>query len=374
MAGGYGGRFWPLCTETSPKQFLDLMGTGHSMLQTTFERYSQVCPRENIIVVTAAGYGERVHQQISGLLDYQVLEEPQRRNTAPCIAYAASVIAELNPNATVIVTPSDHAIFGEEQFLKSIAEATRVVNRYDWIVTLGARPSNPNTKYGYIQFAEHPSVPTIEHLHKVITFTEKPPVEMAIQFIQTGEFLWNMGIFVWRLPVLQAAYKKYLPDIADSILTLGMTASPDTVLQSYNDSRTISVDFGIMEKAYNVHVLEANFGWSDVETWDLLFNTCPKDEDNNAIIAGDVMTYDVHNCVINLPYYQGTLVLQGLEGYIVTANKDIMMICPRNQQEQIVRYTGDYELRMAKRHRQEQTSPTVSHPHDATATLSTGQE
>ncbi|MBQ2508459.1 MAG: mannose-1-phosphate guanylyltransferase [Bacteroidales bacterium] len=345
MAGGFGSRFWPLCDTANPKQFIDILGNGQSMLQNTFHRYAQVCPRENIIIVTAEGYGKRVHDQIPDLQRYQVLEEPMRRNTAPCVAWAASVIEGINPNANIIVTPSDHAIFGDRMFQEKMNKAVDAVNRFDWIVTVGVRPTNPNTKYGYIQFAESPSCQDMPDLHKVITFTEKPPIEMARQFIQTGEFFWNAGIFVWRLEVMREAFKCYLPSVYESMHNLGADPDREQLLQCYTRLDNISIDYGIIEKADNVHVLEADFGWSDVETWELLYNASIKDPDGNAIVSGDVMTYDVKNCVVNAPGVKQTLVLQGLDGYIVTASKDVLMVCRRDQQSDITRFATDYELR-----------------------------
>ena len=220
MAGGFGSRFWPLCSVSKPKQFIDLMGTGLSMIQDTFRRFETICPRENIIIVTTKAHEAQVRRQIPDLLDYQVLCEPFRRNTAPCVAYGASVIERINPNANIVVTPSDHAIFGNDDFCRNMKDAISMVDRHDWIVTLGARPVNPNIKYGYIQFRESGFQDTSSRIHKVITFVEKPPFEMACQFIASGEFLWNAGIFVWRLPVLKEAYRKYLPQIADKFFCL----------------------------------------------------------------------------------------------------------------------------------------------------------
>lgn len=343
MAGGKGSRFWPMSSNTTPKQFVDVLGIGHSMLQETFRRCELICPRENIIIVTASAYDDQVRQQIPHLLDYQVLCEPIRRNTAPCIAYAAAVINELNPNANVIVVPSDHAIFSDERFVNDINDAVTMANRYDWIITMGVRPNTPNTKYGYIQFSEEPSSAQQPNLHKVVTFTEKPPLEMAMQFIRTGEFFWNAGMFVWRLPVLMKAYRDHLPVIAEVCFSLGIESSSDDILQAYSSIEKISVDFGIMEKATNVHVLEANFGWSDVETWDSLYSTCDKDDNYNAIASGKVFAYDSRDCVVHLPQDK-VLIMQGLHGYVVTQQGDITLICQRSQEEQTAKFISDYDL------------------------------
>lgn len=348
MAGGMGSRFWPMSSYNNPKQFIDIFGTGQSMLQNTFRRLTLVCPRENIIIVTSRGCAEQVRQQIPDLLDYQVLCEPMRRNTAPCIAYAAAVINELNPNANVIVTPSDHVIFNDNLFAKDLGDAVSIADKYDWIVTIGVRPTTPNTKYGYIQFAEQSSTPALPMLHKVVTFTEKPPLDMAMQFINSGEFFWNTGILVWRLPVLMQSFRQFLPTIADTFGDLGFDTPPAELARIYSTTEAISVDFGIMEKADNVHVMEAEFGWSDVETWDSLYNTCPKDENDNAVATGRVMAYDCKGCVVHLPPSR-TLIMQGLENCIVTANDEVMMICRREAENQIAKFASDYDLYKSKR-------------------------
>ena len=343
MAGGYGSRFWPMSKANNPKQFLDILGSGESMLQTTFRRCERFCPRENIIIVTGELYAEKVRQQIPGLQRYQVLSEPTRRNTAPCVAYAASIIHELNPNANVVVTPSDHAVFGEDSYVRNLEDATTIVQEHDWIITVGVRPTNPNTKYGYIQFGDQPSLPQAHNLHKVITFTEKPPLEMARQFIASGEFFWNTGVFVWRLPVLMKAYETFLPKIARDFFSLGQSASPAELDRTYSLSEAISIDFGIMEKATNVHVMEAAFGWSDVETWDSLYNTGLQDNHGNVVVSGNVMMYDVNNCVVHVPQKMN-VVIQGLDNYIVAGDDDTVLICRRDNEDQIFRYASDMEL------------------------------
>ena len=344
MAGGLGSRFWPISQPQAPKQFLDILGTGETMLQSTVRRYSKVCPLENIYIVTGESMIGRVMEQIPGLKPEQVLLEPYRRNTAPCVAYAASAIRAVNPNATVVVTPSDHAIFDEDRFVESLQQAFQVCERQDWIVTMGVPPTAPISTYGYIQNSEEVPLPSAPDVHDVVAFTEKPSVSMAKSFIATGEFLWNVGIFVWRLPVLLDAFKRHLPAIASSFLADEYTDSPQHWEQVYSTCESISVDFGIMEKADNVHVLKANFGWSDVETWDSLFLACPKDSCNNAIVAGDVFTYDVHNCVVKVPHTK-TLVLQGLDCYVIASSDDTLMICRRGAEDQVFRFANDVEFK-----------------------------
>ena len=352
MAGGYGSRFWPICKDDSPKQFIDILGTGQSLLQSTFKRFECICPRENIILVTNRVYVDRVREQIGGLLPYQVLGEPTRRNTAPCVAYAASVIYDINPEANVIVTPSDHAIFGMEHFIHDLELALQVTERHDCILTVGVRPTNPNVKYGYIQFSEDIVDPRATNLHKVVTFTEKPPVEMARQFIATGEFFWNAGIFVWRMPTLRKAYDAYLPNIAKSYFALKVT-TPQTELDNvYALSESISVDFGIMEHADNVYVMEASFGWSDVESWNSLYGVVQHDASDNAVVTGRALLYDVKNTVVHAPSNR-TVVLQGLDGYIVAANEDTILVCRRDNEDCIVKYASDVYVTESRRSKNE---------------------
>lgn len=343
MAGGSGSRFWPMCNNVNPLMFVDIFGTGKTMIQGTFERFEQLCPRENIIIVTSHHYEQKVKELIPGLKGYQVLSEPHRRNTAPCVAYAAAVIHELNPHANIIVSPFDHAIFNQKNFIDDMSRAIAISDQRDWIVTLGAKPVDPNTKYGYIQMDENPSLPNEANLHKVVTFTEKPPREIALQFIMTGEFLWNTGIFIWRLPVLMDAYRQHLPAVAEVFFQLGLNNDQEQVEQAYAQIEPISIDYGIIEKADNVHVMEASFGWNDVETWDSLFDTCNKDSHDNAVASGRVMSYESHDCVVHIPQGE-TLVMQGLENYIITHNGKTIMICRRDQSELIAKFASDYEL------------------------------
>ena len=341
MAGGLGSRFWPVSSVDCPKQFVDTMGVGRSMLQLTFERMEKICPRDHIVVVTGEQYTDRVREQVPGLMPWQVLGEPLRRNTAPCIAYGAAVIAQMDPEATVIVSPADHAVFGLDRFVRNLTQAIDCVQEHDWIITVGVQPVKPDTSYGYIQFRE-PAV-DCEKLYEVVTFTEKPPVEMARQFITSGEFFWNTGLLVWRLPVLQQAYRQFLPAIADSFFSLTLNTNHSTLEQVYSQCEAISVDHGIMEKAANVHVLAASFGWSDVETWDSLYGVFRHDKAGNAIVNGLVVTNDTRNCVVVVPA-EKTVVLDGLDGYIVAADEDTFMVCRRKNEDKIFKFASDAEM------------------------------
>ena len=358
MAGGLGSRFWPVSNVDCPKQFVDTMGVGRSMLQLTFERLEKLCPRDHIIVVTGEQYTDRVREQIPGLLPWQVLGEPLRRNTAPCIAYAAAIIAQMDPEATVIVSPADHAVFGLDRFVRNLLQAINCVQKHDWIITLGAQPVKPDTSYGYIQFREPKTrsgkradasvlpdtiYPLPANLYEVVPFTEKPPVEMARQMIASGEFFWNTGLLVWRLPVLRKAYEQFLPAMADSFFNLTLNTNHTTLEQVYSQCEAISVDHGIMEKADNVHVLAASFGWSDVETWDSLYSVFNHDKDGNALGHGMVVTNDTRNCMVAVPS-DITVVLDGLDGYIIAAGNDTLMICRRQNEDKIFKFANDVEM------------------------------
>ena len=346
MAGGLGSRFWPVSSTDSPKQFIDVMGIGKSMLQLTFERFARICPKQQIVVVTGEQYADRVREQLPGLLPYQVIAEPLRRNTAPCVAYAASVVGQIDPEATLVVAPSDLAIFHEDKFFADLQQAVDTAQRHDWIITLGAQPTRPNTSYGYIQFREQPSLPDAKNLHPVVTFTEKPPVDMARQMIASGEFFWNAGIFVWTLPVLRQAYERYLPAMADNFFTLGLTTPWSEIEHIYSLCDAVSVDNGIMEQADNVHVLAASFGWSDVETWDSLYEVTPRDAQDNAIVSGNVFAYDTCNCLVVMPNDPDkTVVLEGLDGYIVAASRNTLLVCRRQSEDKMFRFSSDVELK-----------------------------
>ncbi|MBR1798608.1 MAG: mannose-1-phosphate guanylyltransferase [Bacteroidales bacterium] len=347
MAGGNGSRFWPMSNPDSPKQFLDVLGVGKTLLEMTFDRMTRVCQRDHVVIVTGENYVDRVRALLPDLQPYQVLGEPMRRNTAPCIAYAASIIGAIDPDAVLIVTPSDHAIFRTARFVSDLQQAVTVASAHDWIVTLGARPVRPDTSYGYIQFKEESSLPGADDLHPVITFTEKPPVDLARQFIATGEFFWNAGIFVWSLKVLKEAYEKYLPNVVRDMFALNTSTPHDELERVYSQTEAISVDNGIMEKASNVHVMAASFDWSDIETWDTLYDVLPRDLQGNAVLGkAGVFLYDTTNTIVSTPDALGkTVVVEGLDGYIVAANNDTIMVCRRTSEEQIFRFVSDVDLK-----------------------------
>jgi mannose-1-phosphate guanylyltransferase len=338
MAGGSGTRFWPLSKSDFPKQFIDILGTGETLIQRTYRRFLDICRPENIYVVTNSAYKELVNKQLPGLGKDQVLCEPAGRNTGPCIAYACHKINRRNPGASLVVSPADHYILNEEVFRDVILSALRAAEGHDRLLTLGITPSRPDTGYGYIRFDKNTTFSGDARLKKVVAFTEKPVVEKALHFLKSGDYLWNSGIFVWSLQSILQALEKHLPDIHR--LFLGgapayYTPAEETFIdKAYAGCRSISIDYGLMEKADNVYVLAADFGWSDVGTWKSLFEVAARDQDNNFIKGNDVMTFKTTNCVVNMP--DGKLVvLHSLNNCIVVENDGILLICDKDQEQNI---------------------------------------
>ncbi|MCD4679081.1 MAG: mannose-1-phosphate guanylyltransferase [Bacteroidales bacterium] len=344
MAGGIGTRFWPMSRTSRPKQFIDILGTGKSLLQQTFDRFLEICPRENIYIVTNEIYRDLVNEQIDDISEEQILCEPARRNTAPCIAYACYKIMSINPNANLVVAPSDHIILKEEAFTEVIKSALNASEKNDWLLTLGIKPSRPDTGYGYIQFNEDVSYKDDKRIKKVKTFTEKPILEIAESFIKSGDFLWNSGIFIWSLKSILKAFETHLPIVNDifkeGIEKYNTTDEKDFIKEAYTVCKNISIDYGIMEKAENVYVLSSDFGWSDLGTWGSLHDICKKNEEGNAVIGNNVMIYDSKNCIVNVPEDK-LVVMQGLEDYIVVEADNILLICRKKDEQQIRQFVND---------------------------------
>lgn len=343
MAGGIGSRFWPMSRTDHPKQFLDILGTGRTLLQQTYDRSLAVCPKENILVVTNASYRDLVLRQLPDLTDEQVLLEPARRNTAPCIAYAAFHIHAKNPEACMVVAPSDHLILKEEAYTKLVNKALKVAAAEDALITLGIKPTRPDTGYGYIQFKEEPSA-TDRTVKKVKTFTEKPGLEMAEQFVASGEFLWNAGIFVWSAESILRSFATHLPEVYqlfnDGRDNFGTAKEKAFIERTYSHCTNISIDYGIMEKAENVYTLASDIGWSDLGTWGSLYAFSDKNADGNVIQGRNVVVYDTHNCIINVPKDK-LVVLQGMEDMIVVESNGILLVCKRDEEQQIKRIVND---------------------------------
>jgi mannose-1-phosphate guanylyltransferase len=344
MAGGVGTRFWPMSKTSRPKQFIDVLGMGKTLIQMTFDRFTKICPHENILVVTNEIYKGLVLEQLPQMNENQVLCEPSRRNTAPCVAYANYKIRETNPEAVVVVAPSDHIILKEEEFVNDIMVAMKAASENDWLLTLGITPSRPDTGYGYIQFIDKPVYADDNRLFRVKTFTEKPNLEIAKSFLESGDFLWNSGIFIWSLKSIMSAFETHLDDV-DKLFKAG-TGIYNTdkenqfITDTYAVCRNISIDYGIMEKAENVYTLAVDFGWSDLGTWGSLYSIRKKDKFKNAIVGNNVMLYDSENCIVNVPK-EKLVVLQGLDDYIVVEDDNILLVCRKEDEQQIRKFVND---------------------------------
>lgn len=338
MAGGIGSRFWPASRQANPKQFQDILGTGASLLQQTVKRFSRVCSTDNIYVVTNKNYGDLVSEQLPELSPDQILREPMQKNTSACIAYASNKIFKQNPNARIIVTPSDHAIFNETEFEATINTALEGLGDDGKLVTIGLRPHRPETGYGYIQYIEGD-----ESLKKVKTFTEKPSHDLATKFIESGDFLWNSGLFIWKADSILDAFNEHLPELADSFSDIRdayfTPKEQDMVDTAYSHSQNISIDIGVMEKASNVYVVPADFGWSDLGSWNSLHEISDKD-DNSNVIDGNVLIYDSKNCLVKAPK-DLLVVMEGLDGYLVAECGNALIICKKAHEKRFREFVND---------------------------------
>lgn len=333
MAGGVGSRLWPVSTEKYPKQFHDLLGTGESLLQRTFNRINQLVPSENILIATNKRYEGLVLEQLPTISSKQVLLEPTMRNTAPCILYASLKIRQQNENAVMLVAPSDHWIENETEFLKNIETSFNACSKEDILMTLGIQPDHPNTGYGYIQFEEIAS-----EIKKVQTFTEKPNLEKATQFLASGDYLWNAGIFIWSVSSILDSFKKHLPEMVNILDTgdnvYNTNFEDDFIKRNYEKCENISIDFGIMERSEKVHVLPVDFGWDDLGTWDSLYNKLGKDTHQNATVGATTIFKDANGNMISTKNGK-KVVVQGLQDFIVVEKDDVLVICPRKDEQDI---------------------------------------
>ena len=350
MAGGIGSRFWPMSRTAHPKQFIDILGTGRTLLQSTYDRFLPICPKENILVVTNDMYRNLVMEQLPDLLPENLLCEPSRKNTAPCIAYASYKIYSKNKKANIAVAPSDHLILKDRTFIKAIKSCYRKAKSEDCLITLGIRPTRPDTGYGYIQYIESPIKEKDERIKKVKTFTEKPDLEMARFFLQSGDFLWNAGIFIWSIRSIIKSYEKLLPEMAQQFAAIkfGTAQEEEGVKLAYADCKNISVDYGVLEKADNVYVRSSVIGWSDLGTYGSLYNHIKKDEKNNAIVGKNVMMYNSENCIINISKDK-LAVVEGLKDYIVVESDNIILICKKKDEQRIRDFVNDVKLKKGER-------------------------
>lgn len=346
MAGGIGSRFWPLSKNSKPKQFLDILGIGKTLLQQTFERFEKICPYENIYIVTNEIYKDLVVEQLPKIAKNQILLEPSRRNTAPCIAYANYKIQKKNPDAKIVVAPSDHLILKEKKFAKTIKEAFNFVEKNKVLLTLGMKPNRPETGYGYIQISKEDNMQS--SINKVKTFTEKPDSDLAKVFYESGDFYWNSGIFIWSLKTIMSSFEIHLPEI-NSLFSQGLDIyntdkEADFIKKTYSKCRNVSIDYGLMEKAKNVYVFCAEFGWSDLGTWSSLYEHSKKDTKQNAIKGKNILTYDSNKCIVNAPD-EKLVVIQGLENYIVVDSEKALLICKKEEEQQIRQFVNDISIK-----------------------------
>lgn len=341
MAGGIGSRFWPESRTALPKQFLDLLGTGKSLIQWTYHRFKKICPQENIYFITNHTYIQTLKEQIPELDDKNIISEPSRKNTAPCAAYFAHKIMALNPDANIIMSPADHLIMDEHNFDQSCFDALNYVANHEVLLTMGIKPTRPDTGYGYIQYDVENE---IDKVHRVRTFTEKPNLELAQTFLKSGDFLWNAGIFIWNVKTIMHALEKHLPELyevfeqATDVYNTPEEAS--VISKLYAQCTNISIDYGIMEKAKNVFVIPAYFGWCDLGTWESAYENSEKDYLGNAVYGDNVMIIDATECMIKVPK-EKLVVMQGMEKMIVIDTKDVLLICERNREQQIKEYVAE---------------------------------
>ena len=343
MAGGVGSRFWPLSRREKPKQFLDILGTGETLIQQTFRRFKSTCPQENIFVVTSADHKNIVIEQL-GIDPSNVLAEPFRRNTAPCLAYGTFRILKEDPEAVIAVTPADHLIIKEDAFCKVIQECMDFVKGNDALLTLGIKPDRPETGYGYIQADRKKPVKGHDNLLKVKTFTEKPDIDLAKVFIQSGDFYWNSGIFIWNIKSIMEAFEKHLPDMFTAFdegkKLFGTKQEKSFIGKTYTECRSISIDYGIMEKADNVYVMCTDIGWSDLGTWSSLYEHSSIDKKGNSVVRGNIFSYDNKGNIFNISP-EKVAVIQGLKDYIVVESDDVLLIVKKEEEQNIKNYLED---------------------------------
>lgn len=343
MAGGVGSRFWPLSRNSKPKQFLDILGTGETLIQQTFRRFKEICPEENIFVVTSASQHDLVVEQLK-IDPSKVLGEPFRRNTAPCLAYGTFRILKDNPDAIVAVTPADHLIDKEDRFREEISRCFDFAKEHDALVTLGIKPDRPETGYGYIQSDRKKPVKGFDKLLKVKTFTEKPDIDLAKIFLESGDFYWNSGIFIWNIKTILSAFEKYMPEtfsVFDEGRELfGTKQEKSFIGKAYAECRSISIDYGIMEKADNVYVMCTDIGWSDLGTWSSLYEHTSLDKKGNAVVRGEVFSYDNKGNIFNISAGK-IAVIQGLKDYIVVDSDDVLLIVKKEEEQNIKKFLDD---------------------------------
>ena len=342
MAGGIGSRFWPMSTAETPKQFIDVLGCGKSLLQLTFERFADICPLENVWILTTQKYAPMVKEQLPMVQDDHILKEPCRRSTAPCIAYAAWKIKKLDPNANMVVTPSDHFVADITEFRRVVKSSLEFVNASDSILTIGIKPTRPETGYGYIEAVLGSASLSNKEVFRVDSFKEKPTLDVAQAFIAKNNFYWNSGIFIWNVSTIVNAFRIYqspMATIFESLMPYYFTPEEqERVDEKFPECRNISVDYAIMERAEEIFVLPANFGWSDLGTWFSLYSNLAKDMNNNVSLGTDISFAESHNCVVDTRGMKKVMVI-GIDDCIVAENEGNLLVCKMSEENRIKDFT-----------------------------------
>lgn len=339
MAGGIGSRFWPMSTEKTPKQFLDILGTGRTMIQQTFDRISKIIPAENIFVITNENYISLCREQLPLIQEKNIVGEPMMKNTAACNLYMAKKIHAQNPNANIIILPADHLILYEDKFIEKINLAFDLARENDFLITLGITPTRPDTGYGYIQYLANED----KNFHQVKTFTEKPDLEIAKSFLESGDFLWNAGIFIWNTQAILSAFEKFLPEMTQLFENIPYNTPEEAkeIANIYPKINKISIDNGILEKANNVYVIPADLGWSDLGTWTSVYENSTKDPNQNTLQKKDIILKNSSGNVIKIHHNEKKAVIDGLENFIVIDTPEALLICPRANDQLIKNYVSE---------------------------------
>lgn len=341
MAGGIGSRFWPVSRHEYPKQFLDILNTGKTLIQATFDRFAQFIPLENIYVVTSHQYKKFVAEQLPSMSEENIVCEPSRKNTAPCVAYISYKLLQKNPEANLICAPADHLIMDDTSFVKVCIEALGFTEENNALLTLGIKPFQPNTGYGYIQYEQYA---VSDNVYKVKTFTEKPDLELAKTFLASGDFLWNAGIFVWQVKTIVSAFEKYLPEMHEifegASKAMNTPKEEEAMELVYPLCVNISIDYGILEKANNVYVIPSSFGWSDLGTWGSAYENLDKDYMDNAVAGENIILFDSTKNVVHSTGDK-LILLQGLEDFIVVDTPDALLVCKKDKEQHIKEYLSE---------------------------------
>lgn len=344
MAGGVGSRIWPMSVENKPKQFIDVLGVGRSLLQLTYDRFKGLCPNENVWIVTNKKYDDWIKEQLPEVPAENILLEPCRRNTAPCIAYVSWHIKAKDPKANLVITPSDHIVMDTAEFRRVITQCLKFTSETDAILTLGMKPNRPETAYGYIQADLSSSSPRNKEIFRIDTFREKPDLQTAQKYIQQNNFFWNAGIFIWSVSTIVNAFRIYSPAISkifENMLSIyGTDKEQEMIDLHYPECENISVDYAIMEKAEEIFVCPASFGWSDLGSWSSLYMHTRHDLYGNSLIGPDINVYDTHNCMIHTTQ-EKKVVVQGLDDYIVAEKDNLLLICKISEEQRIRQFSGD---------------------------------